>query len=196
MVTDWIAILRTGTHTASNGQAVTLTTAVLDRIVSSYDPSFHEAPVCIGHPADSKPAFGWVGELRRQGEILSARLKDLSPMFAEAVRKGFFRKRSASIYPDLEGKGPYLKHIAFLGAVPPAIKGLPDVSFSERRTHPMSHAVSIDFSEGTDSAAARLDKLTKQKMKEESLSFSEAFRQVQEENPDLTLEYCEEMRPL
>jgi len=96
----------------------------LDRIVAGYDPTAHEAPVVLGHPKDNAPAFGWVGELKRDGKKLLAQFRQLVPEFVEAVREGRFKKRSISLYGD-----GTLRHVGFLGAVPPAVKGLTDVAF-------------------------------------------------------------------
>ena len=38
----------------------------LDRVVASYDPKLHQAPVVIGHPEHDKQAYGWVESLERQ----------------------------------------------------------------------------------------------------------------------------------
>lgn len=125
-----VEVLRTGTHTASSGDQVTFTAADLDKIAAAYRPDFHEAPVVIGHPADNQPAFGWVKGLKRVGERLLATL-DVLPAFAETLRQGLFKKRSASIYADLDGQGPYLRHVGFLGAMPPAIKALADINLND-----------------------------------------------------------------
>lgn len=124
---DWIQVFRTGRHTDASGDEREWEKTDLDRIVSSYNPQRHEAPVVIGHPEDSAPAFGWVEALKREGEILYAKLKDLVPEFVDMVRRGLYKKRSIALYPDLT-----LRHVGFLGAMPPAIKGLEDVRFQER----------------------------------------------------------------
>lgn len=137
----WIDIFKGGPQTDSAGR-----TQDGDRMIESalalFDASEHEPPLVIGHPAENAPAYGWVAELRkivRDGvAVLQARVKDVAPQFADMVRKGLFRKRSASFYPD-----GTLRHIGFLGAMPPAVKGLADVSF----TGPPSEAVTIDFME-------------------------------------------------
>ena len=118
-------IFRTGTHRDSAGIERTWTDDDLDRMVLSYDPANHEAPVVIGHPKDNSPAFGWVKALRRQGGTLYAHA-DLFPEFDEMVKRGLFKKRSISLYEDGS-----LRHVGFLGAQPPAIKGLPDIRFGE-----------------------------------------------------------------
>ncbi len=120
----WTAVFKSGTHTDSEGRTRHWSDEDLDRIASRYDPARHEAPVVIGHPRDNAPAWGWVEGLKREGGLLFAKLR-LVPEFAEMLRKGLFRKRSISLYPDMG-----LRHIGFLGAAAPAVKGLPDVSFS------------------------------------------------------------------
>lgn len=134
-----IEIFRSGTHTDSAGNTRTWTNEDLDAIAAKYDPANHEAPVVIGHPKDNAPAFGWVEGLERKGSVLYAKLKDLVPEFVEAVKKGLYKKRSISLYPDMT-----LRHIGFLGAMPPAVKGLADAAFSE------SEAVTIEFADYRD----------------------------------------------
>jgi hypothetical protein len=120
----WIEIFKTGKHTDSAGNEKTWTGEDLDQIVSKYDPSVSEAPVVIGHPEENAPAFGWVESLKRDGAVLLAKMKNLVPEFVDMVKKGLFKKRSISLYPDFS-----LRHVGFLGAVPPAVKGLADVQF-------------------------------------------------------------------
>jgi hypothetical protein len=55
----------------------------------------------------------------------------VQPQFAEMVDAKLFKKRSASFYPPGHPSNPkpgnwYLRHVAFLGAQPPAIAGLAD----------------------------------------------------------------------
>jgi cation transport regulator ChaB len=129
----WIQVFRTGRHTDSAGVEKEWKEEDLEKIVSSYKPSDHEAPVVIGHPKDNAPAWGWVEGLKRDGQFLYAKFKDLVPEFVEMVKKGLFKKRSIAIYPDLT-----LRHIGFLGALPPAVKGLADIKFEE-------NAVTIEY---------------------------------------------------
>ena len=127
-----VEILATGTHTANNGKKVEVTPDYLRKMAGGYDIAYSEAPVVIGHPELNGPAYGWVKTLYLNPT--SSRLLadiDVAPEFAELVRKGFFKKRSSSIYPDLNGKGPYLRHLGFLGAAPPAIKGLADLNLAD-----------------------------------------------------------------
>jgi hypothetical protein len=126
MSEKWIPVFKTGTHTNSEGKESTWTEADLDLIVSKYDPSYHEAPAVIGHPENDSPAWGWVEKLKREGQLLYAKFKDLVPEFMEMVNKGMYKKRSISLYPDWT-----LKHVGFLGAALPGVKGLPNVKFKD-----------------------------------------------------------------
>lgn len=122
----WFAIFKAGKHTDSSGNTKEWTEADLDKIVASYDPAKHEAPIVIGHPKTNAPAYGWIESLKRVGDTLYAKAKQLVPEFVEMVNKGLFKKRSISLYPD-----GTLRHVGFLGATPPAVKGLPDVEFKD-----------------------------------------------------------------
>lgn len=122
----WDEIFRAGNHTDSQGRVRSWSEADLDRIVQSYDPAKHEAPIVVGHPKDNAPAFGWVSALKREGKALLAQYSQVAAEFVEAVRDGRYKKRSISIYPD-----GTLRHVGWLGAQPPAIKGLPDFAFSD-----------------------------------------------------------------
>lgn len=125
MSEKWIPVFKTGTHINSEGVKSTWTEADLDAIASKYNPAEHEAPVVIGHPEKDSPAWGWVEAVKREGNLLYVKYKNIIPEFAEMVKKGMFKKRSIALYPDMT-----LKHVGYLGAMPPAVKGLPDVAFS------------------------------------------------------------------
>jgi len=140
-----IEIFRTGTHTNSNGDEKSWTEKDLDSIVSKYNPQEHEAPIVIGHPKDNAPAYGWVEGLERKGSVLYAKIKDLVPEFVDIMKKGLYKKRSISLYPDMT-----LRHVGFLGATPPAIKGLADIKFSEQE------AVTFEFSDWKDNRIAAI----------------------------------------
>ncbi len=60
------------------------------------------------------------------GDTLYAEAENVVNEFAEMVNKKMFPNRSIAINPDGS-----LRHVGFLGAVPPAVKGLGEVSFSD-----------------------------------------------------------------
>jgi hypothetical protein len=118
-------IFKTGNHTSDKGIAKEYTEDDLNFIATSYNPSENEAPIVIGHPVDNAPAYGWIESLKVTGDKLIAKAKDVIPEFTEAVKKGLYKKRSISL--DKDGK---LRHVGFLGAAAPAVKGLADIQFS------------------------------------------------------------------
>jgi len=122
----------------------------LDALVADYDTQLHEAPVTIDHH-QSGPAFGWVRSLRRGGDLLIARLKNLDQQFRDLLKQGAFKKRSVELYQQFQQTGrPYLRALSFLGARIPEVKGLADPIF-----HDAGEFVAIEFSEpGTTTAEA------------------------------------------
>jgi hypothetical protein len=118
------------------GQTLSFTEADLAASAKAYDPQKHEAPIVVGHPTHDGPAYGWVGALSAIGNALEATPTQINPEFAEQVANGAYKKISASFYaPDAPGNPVpgvyYLRHVGFLGAQPPAIKGLRSPSFAE-----------------------------------------------------------------
>ena len=131
-----IEIFRAGKHIDANGAEVIIEVDDIDKIIETYDTELHEAPLVIGHPQHDEPAWGWVASLRRKGKVLLAKLNDLSPEISEAVRKGQYKKISASFYRPNVKRNPvsdawYLRHIGLLGAQTPAVKGLSPLKFAE-----------------------------------------------------------------
>jgi hypothetical protein len=86
----------------------------------------------LGHPADDAPAYAWVKRLRRAGHSLWAQLEKVDPLFEALLRAGRFAQRSVALYTHFPATGgPYLRHLGFLGAAPPAVKGLAPVRFAD-----------------------------------------------------------------
>lgn len=133
-----IPIFRPGRHTPTSGASLDFSEDMLRAAVKAYDPALHEAPIVVGHPKDNGPAYGWVKSLdfdEQTGEIIAIP-EQLDADFSEMVQAGRFKKRSASWYlPDSPANPKpgtlYLRHVGFLGAQPPAVKGLKPVEFSE-----------------------------------------------------------------
>jgi hypothetical protein len=133
---DGIEIFRAGTRRAMNGREYTITAADLAASVAVYDPAKHEAPLVVGHPEHNHPAYGWVAGLQVAGDVLLVKHHQVEPQFAEMVADGRFKKRSAAFYAPDDATNPvpgtwYLRHVAYLGAQPPAVKGLKDIEFSQ-----------------------------------------------------------------
>lgn len=130
-----IEIFRAGRHVDMHGRAFDMTRADLADIAARYDPAKHEAPLVIGHPQTNAPAYGWVRGLRVVGDTLVADTHQVDAAFAEVVNAGRWKKRSASFLLPAAADNPapgqyYLNHVGFLGAQPPAVKGLRDAQFA------------------------------------------------------------------
>lgn len=129
-------IFKPGRHIAMSGEAVEFTEADLVASARAYDPKLHEAPLVIGHPKTDDPARGWVHGLAASDRGLFADPRKVDPSFAESVNKGEFGKISAKFYRPDSPNNPvpgvwYLRHVGFLGAQPPAVKGLDSPEFAE-----------------------------------------------------------------
>ncbi|MGX2951530.1 peptidase, partial [Ursidibacter sp. B-7004-1] len=131
-----IEIFKAGKRKDANGIEVSLTPQDLQQAVESYNVAYHEAPAVIGHPKHNHPAYAWVKRLQLDGDVLKAEFDQIDPEFAEMVEKGRFKKVSASFYlansPNNPKQGSlYLRHVGFLGAMPPAVKGLKNPEFND-----------------------------------------------------------------
>lgn len=105
-----------------------VTAAHVRGLAESYGKNGHRAPIVIGHPQDNHPAWGWVTQCRlAEGDNLKCDI-DVAPEFKELLDLGHFRERSVAFYPT---DPPALRHIGFLGAVPPKVKGLEAINLSE-----------------------------------------------------------------
>lgn len=127
-------IFRSGTHTAGNGLTINCSESDLKRTAAAYKlkPS---APLVLGHPENDKPVYGKVLGLFAQGNILYAQA-EVSEGLKKLVKAQRYRYVSASFIPPDASSNPYpgvyfLKHVGFLGAVPPVVKGMTPPEFSE-----------------------------------------------------------------
>lgn len=132
------SIFRKGKHTASSGTTLEFSADQLKAAVAAYDPELHEAPIVVGHPKDNHPAYGWVKALAYNEETGEVEVDpaQVDPAFDEMVEAGRFKKRSASWYLPDSPNNPkpgtlYIRHVGFLGAQPPAVKGLKEVAFTD-----------------------------------------------------------------
>lgn len=147
-----IHFFRAGKHVDSSGREVAFSQADLREIATSYSADLHEAPIVVGHPKDNGPAFGWVESVKVEGDGLHATAKQVNPEFSDLVRQGAYKKVSASFYTKDHPNNPrpgswYLRHIGFLGAQPPAVKGLAGVNFSEEEGVAFAEIDLIDLRE-------------------------------------------------
>ena len=134
--TKHLHIFKPGRQTAMSGVTLEFSESDLEASARAYDPAKHEAPIVIGHPKHDAPAYGWVKSLATGTDGLNAEPHQVDANFAELVAAGRYKKISASFYlPDAPNNPVpgvyYLRHVGFLGAQPPAVKGLKAVAFAD-----------------------------------------------------------------
>lgn len=134
--TKHLHIFKPGRQTAMSGVTLDFSESDLEASARAYDPAKHEAPIVIGHPKHDAPAYGWVKSLAAGTDGLNAEPHQVDANFAELVAAGRYKKISASFYlPDAPNNPVpgvyYLRHVGFLGAQPPAVKGLKQAEFAD-----------------------------------------------------------------
>ncbi|PNO44173.1 hypothetical protein MC52_017245 [Klebsiella michiganensis] len=127
-------IMYPGSFTASDGRKISFSARDLNEMAETYSPSRQVAPLTIGHPADNKPDLGPVLSVFVYKERLHV-TADFSDTLFSSIQKGLYKNRSASFYlPDSPGNPTpgkmYLRHVGFLGAAAPAVKGLSPLNFA------------------------------------------------------------------
>lgn len=149
-------IFRAGTHITTAGESISFSQADITATARSYNTTKHKAPLVKGHPQLDDPAQGWVSGLSCEGQNLFATPEKVSATFAEEVKAGRYGTISAKFYRPDESTNPmpgvwYLRHVGFLGAQPPAIKGLNPPEFAETTAEPgfvcFAQSLPADFSE-------------------------------------------------
>ena len=126
---QWIEIFRAGDYSDKGNW----TSDMLGQVVSNFNSGAWKPPAVLGHPEHDSPAMGWVKELREEGGKLLARFENVHPALESLVAEGRYPNRSAAFYLNPQGNGPVLRHVGFLGAMPPEVKSLAPVQFSEGR---------------------------------------------------------------
>jgi len=134
-LTDWFDVFRCGSHVDRFGREVTITRDDIDAAIASYQTN--SAPIVVGHPSLNAPAFGWIGAFRRIGDVVQAKASTVADEFADLVKRHLYKNRSLAF-----GPGPRFRHVGFLGAVAPAVKGLNEIQFATKED-----VMDIEFSE-------------------------------------------------
>jgi hypothetical protein len=171
-LTKWIEIARAGgPYTALSGEAVTITRDDLETAVTSFDPADRRVPLVLGHPKLDDPAYGWLADVKRDGDVLLARFGDVPDPVREAVDQGRYRNVSAKF-----ARGWRLWHVGLLGAAQPAIPGLKEV-----RLAGAEDGITFEFAKEAD-----MDELAR--LRQELADVKEALRKAREEITRLTAE--------
>lgn len=121
-----VALFSAGCHTDNRGVKRCYTRADLDAMASGVsDP----IPHVITHKEMYSPfSFARSSRVWREGDVLYADAEAPESNFAKMVKDG--RLYSRSIRVAHTDKGPRIQHIAWLGAEPPAVEGLPPVEYA------------------------------------------------------------------
>ncbi|MCH5149420.1 MAG: hypothetical protein J1G30_02025 [Spirochaetales bacterium] len=116
-----IPFFKVGTFESQDGQKRSYTLQDLQEIERRYNERKEKAPIVIGHPAknEEKP-LGTIESVKIFKEKLFAFVDGVDSKFFKAFKSGAYRFCSVALQ-DLD-----IRHIGFLGAMPPAIKGLGD----------------------------------------------------------------------
>jgi len=139
----------------------------LDQMVANFKAGIWTPPFVIGHPQTDAPAHGWVGAMRiGERGALEVKGKQVSAQLEALVKDGRFPNRSVAIYLDPKGTGPVVRHVGFLGAVPPEVKGLTPIQFSD------GEFIAIEFNEEDDVDPKELKKTVGESVRE---FFAELF---------------------
>ncbi len=115
----WFDLFKTGTHKDTTGIEHKISAADLQTIEKRFSELNDDSPLVVGHPETNSPAYGWLKKVKVFGNKLMGMAEDVVPEFADAVNKRMYKKISLSLRPDFS-----IRHVGFLGAAPPAVKGL------------------------------------------------------------------------
>jgi hypothetical protein len=175
-----------GTHTDSTGDTATWTKDDLQKIATTYNEksAIQPAPVCIGHPLDNSPAFGWIKKAYVEGDKLKLKLHQLNKNFVDCLRNHAYKNRSISMYDD-----GTIRHVAFLGAMQPAVKGLAPLQFNEHGSYK-----TYSFSEEKTMADV-IDKVDVEEIKKENQFFNRLLKKFGFDVAKAKMEFAEFAKP-
>lgn len=105
----------------------------LDEMVKNYGEVGYVPPVTLGHTDNpDAPAYGWVRNLRRDGDVLLADFSDVPDDLVDMIKDKRYDAVSSEIYFDLPRDDKKfrraLRCVAILGAHPPGVSDLKPLS--------------------------------------------------------------------
>lgn len=136
-----------GIHTSTNRQTREYTERDLSFMAAAYDRDKHSAALVLGHPDNDQPSYGNVRGVIAEGPSLFC-VAEVGDALMGLVTTGSYKNVSASFWPPGDAANPvpsayYLKHVGFLGARLPAVKGMQPIAFAVSPTFGDTH--SFDF---------------------------------------------------
>lgn len=166
--------IRSGVYKDAHGRYDYYSPEDLAAIAEAYNPDLHSAPMRIeklatavlGHndprTGSAMPAFGWILAARAEGSNLFVDVV-IHETLASWIEEGFYQKISMSFYSKDDTRNPTpgvrgIRHIGFLGAEPPVVKGLDalpmPVPFNFDSNTTMTFDKPIEFAEGEETNVA------------------------------------------
>lgn len=163
-----IPIAKVGDHYDRLGRPYSISEADLNEYVETYDQKRYRAPLIFRHNSHGKTdielsasrfAFGFPQKLKRVGDTVRAVFNRISPKAKQWIDDGNVIALSPSFYNPDSPNNPTpgrknLRHIALLGAEPPAIAGMPleltptELSATEDDETCFSFAASVQVDSG------------------------------------------------
>ena len=185
---QWINVLQT----ASYGEDGHIKPKDLDDLVSEYQArgTNGKAPVVLGRAKADGAPIGTVDEIRREGDVLQAKVSKIDPRVDQLYSKGVFKKRSAMI--ERSPKGVALSAVGLVVPQWNSQRGREDdeMTPSLDELHAQTFGTqSVVFSDSrillsntgrlrVDPESARLSESAKRLASEKSITFAEALGQV------------------
>ncbi len=128
-------LLRPGKWKDRSGKLIDVTKKMIKQIATAtknFSYQNNKFPFTIGHPKDDSPAYGYGDKSKvtvdERGHLqLEASEEDISPELLNLVKEKKFT--TISVKTRRDGS---IRHVAFLGATPPAVTGLDPVEFSDK----------------------------------------------------------------
>jgi transcriptional regulator with XRE-family HTH domain len=157
-----------GRQIDSRGVVKEFTPEFFQEVVGSYNPENFKAPAIISHDTKGIPddklhanqelCYGVASGLKVVGDRLKVTFDKISPKIKEHFENGELLSVSPSFYPPTHHANPTpgkwsLRHLSFLGASPPAIKGLSAPTFSETGYNPAEDTLEFSFPVGLSSSS-------------------------------------------
>lgn len=161
-----------GRKVDSRGIAKEFTPEFFKEVAESYNPANFKAPAIISHDTKGIPddtlhknkelSYGAVSAVKMVGDRLKVVFDKLSPKIKEHFDNGELLSVSPSFYPPGHHANPSpgkwsLRHTAFLGSTPPAIKRLNPPEFAEIGYDPEKHTLDFSFPVELDESGETLE---------------------------------------
>lgn len=169
----FVEVFKVGTHTDSKGRQVSFSKADVEQMVENH--KLGAAPAVIGHPKDTAPAYAQVDQYKLDEDgRLFAKFDKINPAFEKGVESGAYYNRSVSVIKD-KVHGWRVRHVGWLGAMPPAIDGLAPVEFAaDDETCFEFAAPGYSLVWGLESAAKLLRRLRDRMIEKDGLEAADA----------------------